>query len=154
MRPHRPRPAFRTSGTAGTTDPKGLGFWYDRRGRSWWRIEDHLKDACAWPDRVRLHAAEVARILAVPGGFEAQRAVGIPLVAAQGFIRVRLIRDRLGWQFHGDPVGSLRILRRFIRRHDLGPLVLIRWTDFATGLDVEDHLPGLRARLAGIGGAP
>lgn len=128
-----------------TTDPAGLGFWYDRDKRCWWRIRDHLLDALAYPERVRLTPAEVERIRASPGGFEAQRAVGIPLVASHGFIRVRLIRDRLGWQFHVNPEGSLRVLRRFAARHELGPMVLVRWTDFANQTDVERRLGELCA---------
>ena len=132
-----------------TTDPAGLGFWYDRERRRWWRIRDHLLDALTHPERVRLSPAEVGRIRAIPGGFEAQRAVGIPLVASHGCIRVRLIRDRLGWQFHGDPEDSLSVLRRFVARHELGPMVLVRWTDFANQTDAEHRL----VELCAAGGA-
>jgi hypothetical protein len=132
-----------------TTDLRGLGFWYDRRRQRFWRIHDHLLDALAHPQRVRLSAAEAGRIRATPGGFEAQRAVGIPLIAAQGFIRIRLIGGNLGWQFHGDPTGSLTVLLRFARRHELGPMVLVRWTDFANQTDVERRL----GELCAAGGA-
>ncbi len=126
-----------------TTDPAGLGFWYDRERRRWWRIRDHLLDALTHPERVRLSPAEVERIRATPGGFETQRAVGIPLITSRGFIRVRLIRDRLSWQFHGDPEGSLRVLRRFVARQELGPMLLVRWTDFGGEADAEQRLDHL-----------
>lgn len=132
-----------------TTDPAGLGFWYDRERQRWWRIRDHLLDALAHPERARLSSAEVERIRATPGGFEAQRSVGIPLVATHGFIRVRLIRDRLGWQFHGDREDSLSVLRRFAARHELGPVILVRWTDFSSQADVERRL----GELSAAGGA-
>jgi hypothetical protein len=126
--------------SSSTLDPAGLGFWYDRMNRRWWRIRDHLVDALAYPQRSRLTAAEADYIRATPGGFEAQRAIGITLVASHGFIRVRLIRDRLGWQFHGDSEDSLRILRRFAARYELGPMVLVRWTDFGGEADAEQRL--------------
>ncbi|MBA2305089.1 MAG: hypothetical protein H0W08_21010 [Acidobacteria bacterium] len=74
---------------------------------------------------------------------EAGRALLIPAVAKEGFIRVRLARQHLGWQFYANAPGALEVLRRFGRRHDLGPALEIAFTDFQAGRTVETTLAQL-----------
>jgi hypothetical protein len=116
-------------------DVNGLGFWYDRCRRRWIGIVNHSVDAAASPRRYRTTATEVAAVLdgASPAS-EVGRARLIPFVCSRGFLRVRYIprRGTLGWQFFDNPDGAIRALLRFVRRHEIGPAVVVTFTDFAS----------------------
>ena len=117
-------------------DVNGLGFWYDRKRRRWIGIVNHSVDAAASPRRYRTTAAEIAAVLAgASPASETGRDRLIPFVCSRGFLRIRWIprRGTLGWQFFGNPVGALRTLRRFVRRHELGRAAVVTFTDFSTG---------------------
>ncbi len=120
---------------AGTTlVGRGLGWWFRRRRPHWFPIFDHAIDACGNPARFGLRAAPLRRLVAAHGGdpvLETVRDAVIPWLCRQGYIRVRWSGDRLGWQFHGDPDGSLAVLRRFVRRQELGGAIIVTFTDFA-----------------------
>jgi hypothetical protein len=109
--------------------PLGEGFWYDRRARRYYKINEHATDATQHPRRFR--AQPVSHLDPV-----ADREAIVRYVAAQGFIRLRLHRDRLGFEFHGQADDSVAVLRRFIRRHEVGPVVQVNISDFASGRSV------------------
>lgn len=117
----------------------GIGYFYDRRHYRYHRITEHATDAVTFPSRFR--SQEVAHLNPTR-----DRDVIVRHVAAQGFIRVRLWKSNLGWEFHADPDDALAVLRRFIRRHELGPLVQINISDFASGISVV--VPALAALAA------
>lgn len=110
--------------------PLGIGWWYDRRSRRYHRIIEHASDATAQSRRFRAQA--VAHLNPVT-----DREIIVRTVAAEGFIRARLWRGQLGWEFHGDPASALAVLRRFIKRHGLGPAAVVNISDFASGRSVE-----------------
>jgi hypothetical protein len=127
-------------------DVNGLGFWYDRKRRRWIGIVNHSVDAAASPRRYRTTAAEVVSVLAgASPASETGRDRLIPFVCSRAFVRVRFIprRGTLGWQFFGDPDGALRTLRRFARRYELGPAVVVAFTDFSTGYSRTTTLANL-----------
>jgi len=109
--------------------PLGIGFWYDRRSRRYHLITEHATDAVEHPRRFRSQA--VAHLNPVR-----DRDAVVRFVAVQEFIRIRHYKDRLGWQFHDQPDAALAVLRRFIRRHEIGILTLVTFTDFAAGWSV------------------
>ncbi len=119
--------------------PLGTGYFYDRHRRRYLRIREHASDAVAHPARFRARA--VAHLDPVR-----DREVIVRQVAAQGFIRVRLWKAHLGWEFHGDPEVAVAILRRFIARHCLGPVVVVQLTDFATNTALIRSVATILAR--------
>lgn len=112
-----------------------IGFWFDRRRHRYIEIEDHTRNALETPQRFRLGRADVDAIRAAGPVFEHQRQVAIPRVASRGFIRIRWTprQGALGWEFHGDPTAALAVLRRFARRHGVGPATVVTISDFSAG---------------------
>lgn len=105
--------------------PRGKGYWYDRQKRRYRKIDEHATDAVATPALFR--AGPVAHLNPVK-----DREAIVRHVASQGFIRIRHW-DRLGFEFHGDKETALRVLKRYIKREEIGPYFLVHLADFATG---------------------
>ena len=103
--------------------PTGFGFWYDRLKKRYWKITDHAQDAILYPNKFR--AQNIVHLDPIRNRDEIIR-----FVARQGFIRIRLIKDHLGFQFHGNPESALKTLKRLARRHSLGPAIQVTFTDF------------------------
>jgi hypothetical protein len=110
--------------------PFGLGFWYDRRSHRYHRIADHAADAVEHPRRYRSMA--VANL-----NFLSDREAIIRHVVAKQFIRIRLWRDHLGFEFHGDQDDAFSTLRRFIKRHEVGPVVIVTFSDLSCNACVQ-----------------
>lgn len=128
-----------------TLSVRGEGWWYDQRLHRYVPISDHTVDALLAPRRFRLNTSVLTRMTRcglVSPHSEALRAEFIPYVCNQGFIRVRLLRDTLGWQFAGEPHTPLDVLRRFARRHEVGGSVLVTYTSFGFG-EIEQRLSAL-----------
>lgn len=109
--------------------PLGNGWWYDRRSHRYHKITEHATDAVEFPRRFRSQA--VAHLSPIN-----DREVIVRHVAAQGFIRLRLWKANFGFEFHGDPETAVAVLRRFIKREELGPVIEVNISDFATGISV------------------
>ncbi len=118
---------------------RGSGWWYCRLRRQWYAIYDHAVAVAERPRRFRLDPATVAALVQEHGGsalLETVRAKLIPLTCAHGWLRVRLHRGTLGWQFAGHAAGAHRVLRCFVRRHEVGPMTHVTFSDFAAGKSV------------------
>ena len=111
--------------------PLGEGYFYDRisNQRRFYRISEHATDAITRPRLFRAQA--VAHLNPVQ-----DRESIVRHVVSQGFIRVRYWKDRLGWEFHGEPDDALAVLRRFIRRREVGPYVQVNISDFQSGISI------------------
>lgn len=105
--------------------PLGKGYWYDRVKHRWHEIQEHATDAVASPARFR--AQQVAHLNPV-----SDRDAIVRHVAAQGFIRVRHWKQ-LGFEFHGDIPAALTVLKRYIKRKEVGPYTTIHIADFEQG---------------------
>ena len=132
--------------------PLGNGYWLNRRTGRLLKIDDHAIDAAANPERFGL--TDVQMVQAVMGPFknreyttskhhvviknEEDREFVIIRVAQAGFIRIRHWRDKLGWQFAGDPLDALNRLRKYAPKNGVGPATLVTFTDFGLGLSVTE----------------
>ena len=118
--------------------PLGQGWWYDRRSYRYIKITEHATDAVEFQKRFRSQA--VAHLSPIN-----DREVIVRHVAAQGFIRLRLWKANLGFEFHGDPEAAVAVLRRFIRREELGPVIQINISDFRSGISVLTSVAAVQA---------
>jgi hypothetical protein len=109
--------------------PLGQGFWFDRRNRRFHKITEHASDAIDKPGRFR--ARPVANLNPVR-----DRDAIVRHVASNDFIRVRLWKNHLGWEFDGRPDDALDVLVRFIVKYEVGPVVLVNISDFASGISI------------------
>lgn len=120
--------------------PLGAGFWFDRKVGTYLRIEEHATNALADPNRYGIEAwvrdFRRRHRNAQPSPVEDRDAVVIA-VAKQGFIRIRHYKDRLGWQFYGDPLEAVIELRRYIEKHEVGDLTIVTFTDFRQSKTTE-----------------
>lgn len=105
--------------------PLGEGYFYDRKRRRYISIQEHATDAVTRPEVFKSH--KVKHLDPV-----SDRDIIVIHVLRQGFIRVRHWKQHLGWQFWGAPKTSLEVLRRYIKKHDVGDGCIITFTDFAT----------------------
>ena len=110
--------------------PLGDGFFYDRNKKKYIRIDEHATDAVTRPDVFNSHDVKHLN----PTTDRDQIVIH---VLKNGFIRVRHWKERLGWQFWGNPQESLDILKKYIRKNGLGLGCIITFTDFSTGKNVE-----------------
>lgn len=127
--------------------PLGIGYFYDRRRHLFVLIDEHATDAVTRPKTFRAQA--VAHLNPVQ-----DRDAIVRHTTAQGFIRVRYWKGHLGWEFHGNPDLALAVLRRFIRRRELGQLVQVNISDFKSGISIcvpaSDVLAVRSARALGL----
>lgn len=109
------------------------GCWYDRHKRQFVHIRDHAQDALAAPKRYRIVEAlaqlRIKKSRPIDGIIDREEIILI--TARAGFIRVRLVPGYLGWQFYGDPAESVKVLKRFAGRYELGETTEVVFTDFA-----------------------
>lgn len=114
------------------------GWWYDRRKKRFIKINDHARDAADHMDRYRIKTMTPLETACIAYSLYADmRDTIIKGVCNNGFIRVRLIKghstNTLGWQFIGVPHDAFAVLKRFAKRHGVGPLVEVTFTDFGLG---------------------
>ena len=110
--------------------PLGDGYFINRRNHRLIRITEHAEEALNFPKK--FHTLAVAHLQ--PG---LDRDLIVVHTTRQGFIRLRHYKDRLGFQFWGDPDAALRDLRRYCRRKEVGPYTIVTITDFSTKLGIE-----------------
>jgi hypothetical protein len=110
--------------------PLGDGYFYDRKRKKYIRIEEHATDAVTRPDTFRSH--DVKHLSPV-----ADRDTIVIHVLKNGFIRVRHWKDRLGWQFWGEPEKSLKTLKSYMKKNEIGNGTIITFTDFESGKNIE-----------------
>lgn len=131
--------------------PLGYGAWYNRRTRKYLIIDDHANDAAANPKRFGLTDKDLITAVGIDGREhttskghvvvknQTDRELVIIRVAQAGFIRVRYHKGYLGWQFAGDPENALSVLRNFIKRWQVGTVVLVTFTDFGQGVSLTER---------------
>lgn len=127
-------------------DLRSFGWWYDRLKKRLIPIEDHAKDVASIPEKYRVDKTGDQRlkyaIEAIRSGHfsEGLRNIIIPATCYQGFIRIRWIQSQntLGWQFYGNPVDSLRVLRRFVKKQGIGETVMLTFTDFKSKRELKN----------------
>ena len=125
---------------------ESFGWWYDRLKKRLIPIEDHAKDVASIPEKYRVDRSGDQRLKfaidAVRSGFfsESLRKIIIPATCYQGFIRIRWIQghNTLGWQFYGDPVDSLKILKRFVKKQGFGETTMLTFTDFKSKRELQN----------------
>jgi len=110
--------------------PLGDGYFYDRKRKKYIRIEEHATDAVTRPDTFGSHAVKHLNPVA-------DRDTIVIHVLKNGFIRVRHWKDRLGWQFWGEPEKSLKILKNYIKKNSVGDGAVVTFTDFESGKSIE-----------------
>jgi hypothetical protein len=110
--------------------PLGIGYFYDRKRKKYILIEEHATDAITRPDTFGSHAVKHLNPVA-------DRDTIVIHVLRNGFIRVRHWKDRLGWQFWGEPEKSLKTLKSYIKKNDIGEGSIVTFTDFQSGRNVE-----------------
>jgi hypothetical protein len=44
----------------------------------------------------------------------------------------------LGWQFYGNPVDSLKILKRFVKKQGIGETTMLTFTDFKSKRELQN----------------
>lgn len=109
---------------------RGQGYFYDRKKRKYIEIDEHATDAINNYKKFRCN--DVKDLCPRKDRDEIVRHV-----LAQGFIRVRDHRDRIGWQFHGDSISALRVLRKYIKKHEVGNRI-ITFTNLETNRQITD----------------
>jgi hypothetical protein len=109
--------------------PLGTGYFYDRIKNKYILIDEHATDAVTRPEVFRSHA--ITHLNPTKDRNEI-----VIHVLQKGFIRVRHWKDCLGWQFWGDSAKSLAILKRYIKKNDVGEYVTVTFTNFEKGKTV------------------
>lgn len=109
--------------------PLGIGYFYDRVKKKYILIDEHATDAVTRP--VVFRSEEVKNLNPVM-----DRDTIVIHVLKKGFIRVRHWKSDLGWQFWGDAPDSLKILKKYIKKNDVGDYASITFTDFMIGKTV------------------
>ncbi len=124
--------------------PLGKGYFLNRRTGRLHLVEEHASDVIKRPKRYGLTEENIQDTIgttAVDAGYgltEEERGLIIRLVTANGFIRIRYHKDRLGYQFTGDPHDALDRLRRLMSRWGVGSYTLITFTDFSINRGVSN----------------
>jgi hypothetical protein len=110
--------------------PLGDGYFYNRETKKYIRIFEHATDAVSQPDVFKSH--DVKHLNPVINRDEI-----VIHVLKQGFIRVRHWKERLGWQFWGDPKSSLSALKKYMKNYGMSDYCIVTFTDFESGKQSE-----------------
>lgn len=105
--------------------PSGDGYWLRRKPRRLVVIDEHATDAVTRPKV--FGTEDLAHLNPVRDREEIVR-----WVAAKGWIRIRHWRH-LGFEFHGDRQGALKLLRWYIDQQEVGDFLPVHIADFESG---------------------
>jgi hypothetical protein len=110
--------------------PSGNGYFFNRKTKRYIKIYEHATDAVTRPKV--FGTEEIKHLNPVT-----DRDQIVIHVLKNGFIRVRDWAGYLGWQFWGDPDDALKILKKYIKKHEIGNGYVITFTDFETGKQIQ-----------------
>jgi len=105
--------------------PLGEGYFYDRRNKKLISIDEHATDSVTKPEVFR--SKKICHLNPVLDRDEI-----VIYTLKRGFIRIRLWRGELGFQFWGNIREAKKILIWFAKRKDIGDFCRITFTDFKT----------------------
>lgn len=111
--------------------PLGNGFFIERKNNKYHKIDEHATDALANPklygtqDIQHLHPVQ-------------DRDEVVITTLKNGFIRVRDWKGNIGWQFYGDKEQSLKLLKKYMKKYEVGDYASITFTDFKSCEEIKD----------------
>ena len=103
--------------------PLGEGYFYDRRKKKLIVIDEHATDSVTRPNIFR--SKKVCHLNPVIDRDEI-----VIYTLKQGFIRIRLWKGELGFQFWGSPKEAKKTLMWFAKKKEVGDYCRVTFSDF------------------------
>lgn len=111
--------------------PLGFGYFCDRKTKRFIKINEHATDALK--KKEVFGTQDIQHLNPVTNRDEI-----VLHVLKNGFIRIREWKGKIGWQFWGNQKESKELLKRYIKKFDIGEYATITFTDFEAVEEIQD----------------